>query len=101
VMAYGAHEKIGTKEQDRQFESVYRSITGYGSEETRVDYTAQDLGGAYIFALNINHIPVGCGIIHFTLQSYHVSGGQTVPDGEKILFDLNTDILGTAKEEAK
>ncbi len=98
VYAQGEDQRIGTKQEDRRFTEVYREIIGYGSDDTRVNYTAADLGGSFIFALNINNIPVRCGVIRFTLQSYHVLAGKSITDGQETVFELDTDTLGTQTE---
>ena len=92
VNAYG--EKIGTKTADKSSTTVYSSLLGE-TDGTVIQYTAKELGGAYIFALNINNIPLNAGEITFEVVTYHVRGGQKIVDGEVRYLTLNTnDLMG-------
>ena len=90
VNAHG--EQIGTKNTDKSSTTVYSSLLGE-TDGTVIQYTAKELGGAYIFALNINNIPLNAGEITFEVATYHVRGGQKIVDGEIRRFTLNTDDL--------
>ena len=83
------NEVLGTKSYSTPTKTVYRTLSGYGAEGERIDYTAESLGGKYIFALNVKNIPVENGVYTFTVSTYHVLGGETIPDGEAKQFTLD------------
>ena len=83
------NEDLGTKSYSTPTKTVYRTLSGYGAEGERIDYTAESLGGKYIFALNVKNIPVENGVYTFTVSTYHVLGGETIPDGEAKQFTLD------------
>ena len=61
---------------DTPCEKVYLSIQG--SDETGVrEYTAQQLGGKYVYALSLNDIPTSAGKITFTVTAYKVIDSET------------------------
>lgn len=81
---------------------VYGMLTGSDENDTRKTYTAAELGGAYIFALNITGIPDVNGL-YFTVTTYH-----TDPDGQKtadhtesfVLSKLGVPVLPDATDAA-
>ena len=83
------NEVLGTKSYSTPTKTVYRTLSGYGAEGERIDYTAEGLGGKYIFALNVKNIPVENGVYTFTVSTYHVLGGETIPNGEAKQFTLD------------
>ncbi|MBQ9085576.1 MAG: hypothetical protein IJY47_00140 [Clostridia bacterium] len=86
------NEVMGTKNYSTPIQTVYRTLTGYGVEQERVDYTAENLGGKYIYALNVKNIPVKNGVYNFSVSTYHVTDGTTVPDGEAKIFSVDCGI---------
>lgn len=65
-VAYG--ETVKEKSQD--ITKVYEMITATeGCDYT--EYTAEELGGAYIFALNCKNIPSNQGVITFEVTTYY------------------------------
>ena len=84
------NETIGEKSRTQDCTTVYDSLNGYIHGTVRVDYTAEELGGAYIFALNINNIPINVGKIAFEANTYHIQNGITTQDGT-VRFELDTD----------
>ena len=57
--------------------SVYTSLIGKDSNDSVITYTAESLGGAYIFALNINDIPQSLGNVTVTVTTFHCMKGET------------------------
>ena len=90
VRAYG--EGIEEKKVNKTNTTVYASLLG-NVDGTIIQYTAQELGGAYIFALNINNIPLNVGEITFEAVTYHVRGGAVTVDGKMATLTLNTDTM--------
>ncbi|MBQ9145557.1 MAG: hypothetical protein IJX70_03740, partial [Clostridia bacterium] len=57
--------------------TVYEAVTG-NTDTGLVDYTAEELGGDYIFALAITGAPANAGDITLKVTTYYVSGTTTV-----------------------
>ena len=68
---------------------MYRSLIGYGAEQERVNYTAESLGGKYIYALNIKNIPISYGMYEFEVSTFHVINGERIFDGQAKSFTLD------------
>ena len=81
--------EIGTKNHSQTAYTVYNTLTAM-EKGGSTEYTAAELGGAYIFALNINNVPTGCGAIHFLVDTYHVSNETTVYDGRTMAFTVDS-----------
>ena len=81
------------KKIEKLCEFVYTELTAIGEEDNKV--TVGGLGmreGGYLFALNIQQIPVSEGKLTFEVQSYAIDqNGQTV-NGEAATF---THTVGT------
>lgn len=56
--------EIGINNHSQTTYTVYNTLAAM-EKGGKVEYTAAELGGNYIFALNINNVPTGCGPIHF------------------------------------
>lgn len=85
------NDRLGTKSYANTTRSVYHKLIGYGEDQERIDYTAESLGGKYIYALNIKNIPVTVehGVYRFSVSTYHVTDGEAIPDGEAKSFHLD------------
>lgn len=68
--------------------SVYQTILGMQENEIR-SYTAESLGGKYVYALSITGIPVDAGEIVFTVTPYKII------DGESVFGKVNTVIVNS------
>ena len=55
--------------------TVYKSLLGKDANDTTITYTAEDLGGKYLFALNINGIPKDSGELTIGVTTFHVLQG--------------------------
>ena len=83
------NEVLGTKCYAEPTRTVYRTLIGYGEDPERVDYTAESLGGKYIYALNIKNVPVSYGVYQFSVSTFYMSGGEAIVDGEAKSFVLD------------
>jgi hypothetical protein len=66
--------------KDYSTTTVYTSVTG-DTATGLVEYTAEDLGGDYIFALACKNVPANVGEITVTVTSYYKKVGGSVVDG--------------------
>ena len=85
-------EKISPKSKEHTSQTVYYKLLGVVSDGTTVDYTAKDLGGAYIFALNINGISAKSGEIQFSVSTFCV-GSKGRIDSEKTVFTVDCSLM--------
>lgn len=85
----GMEEKM----HEQECTTVYETLLGYTENGVRMDYSAEDLGGAYIFALNINHIPTDIGTITFEVRTYHRNDHVSTYDEEWLRFSVDTDAV--------
>lgn len=81
--------EIGVKNRTQTITKVYGSLTAITPGGT-VTYTAEQLGGNYIFALNINNIPAGCGNVDFLVRTFHKNDDVTNFDGRTMAFTLDS-----------
>ncbi|MGM9683603.1 MAG: hypothetical protein ACI3XQ_08390 [Eubacteriales bacterium] len=91
TIKYGNEAKSCT----RECTTVYSSLIGKDKDDTEIVYDAKSLGGAYIFALNINNIPVDLGEITFHVTTFHVTDGadaQPVDDYTSVIT-INTSMF--------
>ncbi len=82
-------KEIGTKNHTQNITGVYNTLTAVTPGGT-VSYTSKQLGGNYIFALNINNIPTGCGDIDFLVRTFHKNGDVTNFDGRTMAFTVDS-----------
>lgn len=85
----------GTTEMNKtqDITTVYESITATsGSNYT--EYTAEALGGSYIFALNCLNVPANAGAITFEVTTYYQLEGSEVVEEATVTFTVDpaTDI---------
>ncbi|MBE6632753.1 MAG: hypothetical protein E7620_00255 [Ruminococcaceae bacterium] len=88
-------DKTLTKVQD--ITTVYEKIVATETAEGYKEYTAAELNGSYIFALNCRNIPVDQGVIIFTVTTYYQLGENATVAGETVTFTVDpaTDIPQT------
>ena len=88
-------DKTLTKVQD--ITTVYEKIVATETAPGYKEYTAAELGGAYIFALNCKNIPTDQGAITFTVTTYYQLGENATVAGETVTFTVDpaTDIPQT------
>ena len=98
-VGFNVEVKIGdktlTKVQD--ITTVYEKIVATETANGYKEYTAAELGGAYIFALNCKNIPTDQGTITFTVTTYYQLGENATVAGETVTFTVDpaTDIPQT------
>ena len=68
----------GTKQFNTACKQVYGKLIGTAENNITEEYLASELGGAYLFALSVNGIPVSAGDITFTVQPYFITEAGTV-----------------------
>lgn len=69
--------------------TVYQSIIGNDKVGGTVTYTAEDLGGTYIYALSVNNIPTS-NPVTFLVTPYHIEiGGTDRVPGTSYLVTVN------------
>lgn len=74
--------------------TVYSSIVGSTEVGGSVTYTAEDLGGTYIFALSVNNIPTDKAV-EFLITPYYIAVGGTerVPGAEYTVTVFNGNVV--------
>ena len=80
-------DKTLTKVQD--ITTVYEKIVATETATGYKEYTAAELGGAYIFALNCKNIPTDQGAITFTVTTYYQLGEDATVAGETVTFTVD------------
>ena len=84
-----SYSKVGFKVQlgdssyyTHECTTVYSNLTGKDTNDSAITYTAEQLGGKYIFALNINEIPTSVGDLTVSVTTFHVmaTGGDPIED---------------------
>lgn len=73
-----------SEKYDTSCKWVYQSIQGRDDNGVR-KYTAEQLGGKYVYALTVKDIPVEVGKITFTVTAYKMMNGETVPGSSFIV----------------
>lgn len=68
----------GTKRFDTACTKVYGKLIGTAENNITEEYLASELGGAYLFALSVNGIPVSVEDVTFTVQPYFITEAGTV-----------------------
>ncbi|MBR7098428.1 MAG: hypothetical protein IKC59_03355 [Clostridia bacterium] len=61
---------------------VYESLTAYDENGDQIIYTAAELGGQYIFALNITDIKTNTADMSFTVSTFGTTASGTVTTAE-------------------
>jgi|GEM_PF-3591137 len=86
VANYGAT----TKAKDYTTDMVYSAISGYTKGETTVaEYTAESLGGDYLFVLPCRNVPANAGVITMEVTTYYTAADGTVVLGATQVFTVN------------
>ena len=98
--AYASYDKVGfevtvtygdvTKSVTKNITTVYTKITA-GETQGYTEYTAENLGGEHIYVLNCVNIPVGQGIVTFTVTPYYQNDGGVVTAGVTKTFTVDPD----------
>lgn len=79
-----------TKSKDYTTDMVYSAISGYTKGETTVtEYTAQSLGGDYLFVLPCRNVPANAGVITMEVTTYYTAADGTVVLGATQVFTVN------------
>lgn len=78
IVAKSLSFKDGEVTQNQEIDTVYGQLTGIGADDETISYTAQEIGGEYIFALIINGLKVDSNPITFTVITYAIKGGERV-----------------------
>lgn len=91
--SYGATPNTITKWMNAASTKVYTSLKGYEGEPGLVEYTAEELGGNYLYALAIKNIPAaaleGEGIT-FTVKPYYVDTNGNAMFGAEETFTVTS-----------
>ena len=69
--------------------SVYKEIIATQGCESLKSYSAEELGGEYIFALNCLNVPSNSGEIAFTVTTYYTLSGQNSVDETTVEFTVD------------
>lgn len=86
VANYGAT----TKAKDYTTDMVYSAISGYTKGETTVtEYTAESLGGDYLFVLPCRNVPADAGVITMEVTTYYTAADGTVVLGATQVFTVD------------
>lgn len=86
VANYGAT----TKAKDYTTDMVYSAISGYTKGETTVaEYTAESLGGDYLFVLPCRNVPANAGVITMEVTTYYTAADGTVVLGATQVFTVD------------
>ena len=86
VANYGAT----TKSKDYTTDMVYSAISGYTKGETTVaEYTAESLGGDYLFVLPCRNVPANAGVITMEVTTYYTAADGTVVLGATQVFTVD------------
>ena len=79
-----------TKAKDYTTDMVYSAISGYTKGETTVtEYTAESLGGDYLFVLPCRNVPADAGVITMEVTTYYTAADGTVVFGATQVFTVN------------
>lgn len=79
-----------TKAKDYTTDMVYSAISGYTKGETAVtEYTAESLGGDYLFVLPCRNVPADAGVITMEVTTYYTAADGTVVLGATQVFTVN------------
>ena len=79
-----------TKAKDYTTDMVYSAISGYTKGETAVTkYTAESLGGDYLFVLPCRNVPANAGVITMEVTTYYTAADGTVVLGATQVFTVN------------
>ena len=79
-----------TKAKDYTTDMVYSAISGYTKGETTVtEYTAESLGGDYLFVLPCRNVPANAGVITMEVTTYYTAADGTVVLGATQVFTVN------------
>lgn len=79
-----------TKSKDYTTDMVYSAISGYTKGETTVtEYTAESLGGDYLFVLPCRNVPANAGVITMEVTTYYTAADGTVVLGATQVFTVN------------
>lgn len=79
-----------TKSKDYTTDMVYSAISGYTKGETAVtEYTAESLGGDYLFVLPCRNVPANAGVITMEVTTYYTAADGTVVLGATQIFTVN------------
>lgn len=80
-----------TKSKDYTTDMVYSAISGYTKGETTVaEYTAESLGGDYLFVLPCRNVPANAGVITMEVTTYYTAADGTVVLGATQVFTVNS-----------
>lgn len=86
VANYGAT----TKSKDYTTDMVYSAISGYTKGETTVtEYTAESLGGDYLFVLPCRNVPADADVITMEVTTYYTAADGTVVLGATQVFTVD------------
>ena len=79
-----------TKSKDYTTDMVYSAISGYTKGETTVtEYTAESLGGDYLFVLPCRNVPADAGVITMEVTTYYTAADGTVVLGATQVFTVD------------
>ena len=79
-----------TKAKDYTTDMVYSAISGYTKGETTVaEYTAESLGGDYLFVLPCRNVPADADVITMEVTTYYTAADGTVVLGATQVFTVN------------
>lgn len=79
-----------TKAKDYTTDMVYSAISGYTKGETAVtEYTAESLGGDYLFVLPCRNVPANAGVITMEVTTYYTAADGTVVLGATQVFTVD------------
>lgn len=79
-----------TKAKDYTTDMVYSAISGYTKGETAVTkYTAESLGGDYLFVLPCRNVPANAGVITMEVTTYYTAADGTVVLGATQVFTVD------------
>ena len=85
-----ANYGMTTKSKDYTTDMVYSAISGYTKGETAVtEYTAESLGGDYLFVLPCRNVPANAGVITMEVTTYYTAADGTVVLGATQVFTVN------------
>ena len=73
----GFKVQIGEVAYTHPCTKVYSELMGKDTNDSTITYTAEALGGSYIFALNINDLPQTLGEVTITVTTFHIEMGDT------------------------
>lgn len=85
-----ANYGMTTKAKDYTTNMVYSAISGYTKGETTVaEYTAESLGGDYLFVLPCRNVPANAGVITMEVTTYYTAADGTVVLGATQVFTVD------------